>query len=72
MTRDCPFCLSVVAIKATRCPHCTSGLATAKVESKGLFAGMSLSGASLDPDSDANQLLDGKAVSSRDIVLAEI
>jgi hypothetical protein len=33
---------------------------------------MSLSGASLDPDSDANQLLDGKAVSSRDIVLAEI
>jgi lipid-binding SYLF domain-containing protein len=31
---------------------------------------MSLSGASLDPDSDANQLLYGKAVSSRDIVLA--
>ena len=24
--RDCPFCLSSVAIKATRCPHCTSTL----------------------------------------------
>lgn len=23
-TRDCPFCLSAMAIKATRCPHCTS------------------------------------------------
>lgn len=23
VARDCPFCLSVVAIKATRCPHCT-------------------------------------------------
>ena len=29
MTRDCPFCLSAVAIKATRCPHCTSALTTA-------------------------------------------
>jgi large conductance mechanosensitive channel len=29
MTRDCPFCLSAVAIKATRCPHCTSTLTTA-------------------------------------------
>ena len=37
---------------------------------KGLFAGMSLSGASLAPDSDANQRLYGKAVSARDIVLA--
>lgn len=36
---------------------------------KGLFAGMSLSGASLDPDSDANQRLYGKAVSAREIVL---
>jgi large conductance mechanosensitive channel len=27
-TRDCPYCLSAVAIKATRCPHCTSALAT--------------------------------------------
>ena len=25
--RDCQFCLSPVAIKATRCPHCTSPLA---------------------------------------------
>jgi lipid-binding SYLF domain-containing protein len=37
---------------------------------KGLFAGMSLSGASLAPDSDANQRLYEKAVSARDIVLA--
>ncbi len=28
-TRDCPFCLSSVAIKATRCPHCTSALTEA-------------------------------------------
>jgi large conductance mechanosensitive channel len=28
-TRDCPFCVSPVAIKATRCPHCTSELRTA-------------------------------------------
>jgi large conductance mechanosensitive channel len=26
MTRDCPFCVSTVSIKATRCPHCTSAL----------------------------------------------
>ncbi|MDM7999475.1 MAG: large-conductance mechanosensitive channel protein MscL [Dehalococcoidia bacterium] len=25
-TKDCPFCLSAVPIKATRCPHCTSEL----------------------------------------------
>ena len=25
-TRECPFCASVIAIKATRCPHCTSQL----------------------------------------------
>ena len=25
-THDCPFCLSSVPIKATRCPHCTSEL----------------------------------------------
>ena len=36
---------------------------------KGLFAGMSLSGASLEPDSDANERLYGKATSARDIVL---
>jgi large conductance mechanosensitive channel len=29
VTRDCPFCLSAVAIKATRCPRCTSALTTA-------------------------------------------
>jgi large conductance mechanosensitive channel len=25
-TKECPFCLSVVPLKATRCPHCTSPL----------------------------------------------
>jgi large conductance mechanosensitive channel len=25
-TKECPFCLSVVPIHATRCPHCTSTL----------------------------------------------
>ncbi len=25
-TKDCPFCLSAIPIKATRCPHCTSQL----------------------------------------------
>src|SRR5271157_858923 len=34
----------------------------------GLFAGVSLSGSSLDPDSDANQRLYGKTVSAREIV----
>ncbi len=29
VTRDCPFCLSAVAIRATRCPHCTSALTAA-------------------------------------------
>ena len=28
-TKECPYCLSTVAIKATRCPHCTSELALA-------------------------------------------
>lgn len=23
-TKDCPFCLSAIPLKATRCPHCTS------------------------------------------------
>ena len=23
-TKDCPFCASAIALKATRCPHCTS------------------------------------------------
>ena len=35
----------------------------------GLFAGMSLSGASLSPDGDANERLYGKGISARDIVL---
>ncbi len=35
---------------------------------KGLFAGISLSGTSLDPDSDANQRLYEKSVSAREIV----
>lgn len=26
-TKDCPFCLSAIPIKATRCAHCTSQLA---------------------------------------------
>ena len=34
----------------------------------GLFAGVSLDGSSLDPDSDANQRLYGKAVSAREVV----
>jgi large conductance mechanosensitive channel len=25
-TRECPFCLSVIPLKAKRCPHCTSQL----------------------------------------------
>ena len=25
-TKDCPFCLSAIPIKASRCPHCTSEL----------------------------------------------
>ena len=25
-TKECPHCLSTIAIKATRCPHCTSEL----------------------------------------------
>ena len=26
-TKDCPYCLTSIPIKATRCPHCTSELA---------------------------------------------
>jgi len=25
-TKECPYCLSTIPIKATRCPHCTSEL----------------------------------------------
>ena len=28
-TRECPYCLSAVPLKATRCPHCTSELEAA-------------------------------------------
>lgn len=28
-TKDCPFCVSTIPIKATRCPSCTSDLARA-------------------------------------------
>ena len=28
-TKECPFCLSTIPIKATRCPHCTSELSVA-------------------------------------------
>lgn len=31
-TKECPFCLSEIPIKATRCPHCTSQLDAKKVE----------------------------------------
>jgi large conductance mechanosensitive channel len=27
-TKECPHCFSVISIKATRCPHCTSELKT--------------------------------------------
>jgi large conductance mechanosensitive channel len=27
-TKECPFCLSTIPLKATRCPHCTSELGT--------------------------------------------
>ncbi|MGH2349817.1 MAG: large conductance mechanosensitive channel protein MscL [bacterium] len=29
VTKECPYCRSVIAITATRCPQCTSQLATA-------------------------------------------
>jgi large conductance mechanosensitive channel len=28
--RDCPFCVSRISLKATRCPHCTSDLRPSK------------------------------------------
>jgi large conductance mechanosensitive channel len=28
-TKDCPFCLSTIPLKATRCPNCTSNIASA-------------------------------------------
>jgi large conductance mechanosensitive channel len=32
-TRDCPYCLSAVPLKATRCAHCTSELARVEMAS---------------------------------------
>jgi large conductance mechanosensitive channel len=29
VTQECPYCLSEIPLKATRCPHCTSQLGTA-------------------------------------------
>ncbi len=37
--------------------------------SRGLFAGVSLEGASLRPDNDANEEVYGREISARDIVL---
>ena len=28
-TKECPFCLSTIPLKAVRCPHCTSEIGTA-------------------------------------------
>src|SRR5215472_17363261 len=39
-------------------------------QAKGLFAGVSLGGASLEPDNDANQRLYGKSMSAQEIVQA--
>lgn len=39
---------------------------------KGLFAGISLNGASLDPDNDANERLYGKQYSARNIVTGQV
>ena len=33
-TKKCPYCLSEIDIKATRCPHCTSVLEEAKESAK--------------------------------------
>ena len=31
-TKECPFCLSIVSLKATRCPQCTSQLSGAAAQ----------------------------------------
>ncbi len=28
--KECPFCFSMIPVKAVRCPHCTSELGTGK------------------------------------------
>jgi large conductance mechanosensitive channel len=30
-TKECPYCLTTIPLRATRCPHCTSELAGARV-----------------------------------------
>jgi large conductance mechanosensitive channel len=30
VSKECPFCAMTIPIKATRCPHCTSEMATAR------------------------------------------
>ena len=53
-------------------PGATASTSTADIltyaRAKGLFAGVSLNGASLDPDSDANARVYGKPVSAEEIV----
>jgi large conductance mechanosensitive channel len=34
-TTSCPYCLSTIALKARRCPHCTSDLETAAARAGG-------------------------------------
>lgn len=30
-TKECPFCVTAIPLKATRCPHCTSELSSAAI-----------------------------------------
>ena len=30
-TRDCPYCLTAIPVKAVRCPHCTSDVAASAI-----------------------------------------
>ena len=59
-------------VSAAAGPGASAGTATADMltyaHSKGLFAGISLDGASLDPDSKANERLYGKPLSAKEIV----
>jgi lipid-binding SYLF domain-containing protein len=40
--------------------------------SRGLFAGISLQGATLRPDADANEELYGKAISNKEIITGDV
>ena len=59
-------------VSAAAGPGASAGTGTADMltyaRSKGLFAGVSLDGASLDPDSKANERLYGKPASAKEIV----